>query len=817
MIRPSIDQAQALMLRWGKWVQARRWSVLSVSLVIAVAATVITARLPVLGDFSYLLPPSEQSVRQLRALEARTRVPATFMVGVESDVGAERQRATHLLCARLQAIEPTLVASVTCDKGVARRFAWEHRFLFASLDDLTAAQEDLNQKILQATGLYEPLDEDSDDAPHAKLDRLEKRLDDARAEQQKPADMVSDDGRLALILVRTPFTSDDLDRGRGALSRIQAAMHEVHAEVGSSVTFGMTGDVVTTLAEHSSLLSGILWSTAVTVALCLVALLGYYRTLLGVLSMFWALTVGTVITFAVTKLTIGHLNLASAFLSSIVVGNGVNFGIVLLARYLEERRSGTPLDQAVPVAMAATMPGTLAASLAAAVAYASLAVTPFRGFRDFGIIAGTGMLLCWLSTYSVLPAALCALGPRFHISREPALGRVLDAIMPRRSGPVAIAALALLGLFGAASYHFLTHDPLEVNLRNVRSYTPELTEASRWMTKFDTAFGHGISGGFVIGVPNRQDAPQVAARLRQVDAGKPVEQHLLSQISTLDDLLPTDQPAKLALLPDIRRKMRHLSEADRKKFADVVPPEHLTPVTDADVPEDLAWPYTERDGTRGRVVLINTGLGVDLWNVHDIGRFVGEVRGLALGKDVLIGGAAFVFSDMLTAVQREAPRATLTALVAAALVVVLLVGAGRFGAITLLCGALGTLAMVALGWQLGLKVNFINFMALPITIGIGIDYSANIVARARQEGAQGGRRALRTTGGAVVLCSYTTVVAYASLFFSPNRGIQSFGLAALLGELTCLTAALLVAPALLDFHLAAPERPRRAPSDVRAG
>jgi hypothetical protein len=48
----------------------------------------------------------------------------------------------------------------------------------------------------------------------------------------------------------------------------------------------------------------------------------------------------------------------------------------------------------------------------------------------------------------------------------------------------------------------------------------------------------------------------------------------------------------------------------------------------------------------------------------------------------------------------------------------------------------------------------------------------------------------------VALCSYTTVVGYGSLLISQNRGIRSFGLSAMIGEITCLTAALLIAPAL---------------------
>src|SRR5262249_42674763 len=147
----------------------------------------------------------------------------------------------------------------------------------------------------------------------------------------------------------------------------------------------------------------------------------------------------------------------------------------------------------------------------------------------------------------------------------------------------------------------------------------------------------------------------------------------------------------------------------------------------------------------------------------------------------------------------DGPKSTFIALIGAVIVIALLVGAGRHGAITLICMGSGTLLMLAAASLAGLRVNFLDFVALPITIGIGIDYSVNIVARARQDGPGSARAVLSTTGGAVALCSFTTVVGYGSLLMSANQGIRSFGLAAILGELTCITAALLLAPTLLQL------------------
>jgi predicted RND superfamily exporter protein len=129
--------------------------------------------------------------------------------------------------------------------------------------------------------------------------------------------------------------------------------------------------------------------------------------------------------------------------------------------------------------------------------------------------------------------------------------------------------------------------------------------------------------------------------------------------------------------------------------------------------------------------------------------------------------------------------------------VLLVVGRNRHGFVTLACGLGGTMLMLGLSALIGIKVNFLDFVALPITIGIGIEYAVNIATRERQEGPGRGRAALATTGSAVAICSYTTIVGYGSLLLSQNLGIRSFGLAAMLGELTCLAVALFLAPALL--------------------
>jgi predicted RND superfamily exporter protein len=784
--------------RIAAWLSSHRRGVLLLALAVALASAVLASRLPIRSDFADLLPPGERSVRELRAIEARTHFPSTFMIGIEADVAADRQRAFESLHAKLATLPSDQVDVITVDEGDVRRFVWQHRFLFASKQDLEDARDAMEEKLQALNPFYSPLEDEPKDAdPFASL---QKRLDEAKSKVDSPSLLVSPDGRLQLVILRSTYASESITKGRTVDDELRARLDAVHAEV-PGATLGMTGDALTQVAENQTLLRGMLRSTVITVVLVLVALLLFYRTALGVGALFFSLTVATLVTFAFTELTIGHLNLASAFLSSIVVGNGINFGMVLLARYLEERRAGRVGVDAIAKAMSATAPGTIAAAGAAAVAYGSLASTPFRGFRDFGIIGGVGMLLCWIASYTVFPAALAVIDRRVHVGREPRLGRLLGHLVTKSPFPVAFAGVVLFVAAAACTVRYLADDPLEDNMNNMRSSNAELEAAQAWMSKFDRAFGRGIAGGFAFAVQRREDAPAIAGRLRGIDEGKPENARLFSRIMTLDDVLPADQQAKLEILADIRRMLDRTflpraSREQREKLLELRPPDDLHSLGDADVPRELAWPFTERDGTRGRIVLANTGLGVDTWSAKGLTKLTHTIRGMQLGPGVLVGGTAFVFHDMLDTMERDGPRATALAAIGSLVVVLLAVGFGRFGAVTAACGTLGTLGLLSVASFIGLKVNFLDFVALPITIGIGIDYAVNIASRARKERGDT-RLAVERTGAAVLLCSYTTVVGYASLLSSANRGIRTFGLSAMIGELTCISTALVFAPAFL--------------------
>src|SRR5262249_2195241 len=157
------------------------------------------------------------------------------------------------------------------------------------------------------------------------------------------------------------------------------------------------------------------------------------------------------------------------------------------------------------------------------------------------------------------------------------------------------------------------------------------------------------------------------------------------------------------------------------------PPEGLRAFGVDDLPEDLARPFTERDGTRGRLVLIEPTAGRSDADLHYLLRWADSFRETRLPNgDVVRGsGRAVIFADMLESVVRDIPKCVGLSLGMTVLAVLLVFRRGASAAAVL--AALG----VGVGWvalvmaMTHARVHFFNFIALPVTFGIGVDYAVN--------------------------------------------------------------------------------------------
>jgi uncharacterized membrane protein YdfJ with MMPL/SSD domain len=611
---------------------------------------------------------------------------------------------------------------------------------------------------------------------------------------------------VGLVVLHTAFEITDVTRGKQLLAALDAVRTRARAQH-PGIDIGFTGGVTTSVAEHDAVIKGMIRSGIITMVLVALVLLIYLRSVIHLVLLTVNIAIATTAAFGVAALTVGHLNATTAFLGAIIAGNGINYGIFLITRFLSARRQHSP-DEAMTMAIVGTVRPTAVASLGVAIAYGSLAVTSFKGFADFAVIGAIGMLLCWVASYTLLPAMIIVVGKRLRATTsDPMIGRVLVRLIGfRNSRAVVGTAVVVAAIATVIVVRYVAADPFEYDIKQLRSEGHDAIESRNWMKVSDDNFGRGYAGRTFIAADRPDQVPMIVDTLLARDAAKPPKERTIGSVSSILDAVPPDQDKKLVVLAEIRNlldgdALDALDDKQRAELEELRPPADLQPITFGLLPPSIKDKpeVTEADGRVGLMLSIHSANGLDEWNGHDLVRFASSVRKLQLpdGETVTTSGSSVIFADILDAIEADGPKVTAVAALGLIVMVLLVVGRNRRAVAVLIATIAGSLLMVAVCALLQLKVNFLDFVALPITLGLGIDYAINVAHRQDEAVIPDPIMTLRTSGSAVFVCSLTTMIGYGSLLVSDNLAIRGFGTASLIGEVACVMTALVLVPALL--------------------
>jgi predicted RND superfamily exporter protein len=808
--------------------QVRRpWLIIVVFGVIAALGAWRTTHLKLVTDFSDLLAQDQPSVVELKHILTRARGLSNVYIVLEAEDGMKLRHAADLIVPRLLAVGSPWVETAHSGVQEARKFLMPRSGMFLSDADVDSLDERLRGEEQRAyrEKIGANLDEDDEEKPKPMTgDEIEGKLGGKVGSFKRfPDGYYQGPGEVAkiaqVIVVKSTVATGDLAKAEQTQARVSAVvtrtLDENKAELGD-IHVGYAGDLLTSRAEYDLVRQDILGVGAVGIVLVLGVLLLFFRTLRALIALGVTIGVGCAATFGLTELVLGHLNIATAFLFSIVAGNGVNFSIIWLGRYLEERRSAEPLVDVLATTSRRTYGATLTAAAAASAAYAALGIGHFRGFKHFAFIGGTGMLICWCVTYGLLPAIITVIERRRAAKRVAAADappfthfeRPFLWIVARAPGATLVGALVVTLAAGIVGAHYLRRGPLEYNMKRLQSDPAATGELYRVSHLADRVRGSGGSAsGMLVLTNDPRDTPVLAEVLRQRRDAAPKSEKPFQEVHTLDDLVPPDQEARLERLRELARRFRRdrargaIDDDLWQRIEPLLPTDDVKPFTIADLPSDLAESFTEKDGSRGRVLLIEQTAGQSDSDLHYLLRFADAFRSTELpnGNVVHGSGRSVIFADLLRASLVDMPRSIKLSFMLTALTVILLFRRARPSAMVV-----GSLVL-ALVWMLGalgaanVRLSFINFIALPITFGIGIDYPVNIYGRYDQSPGDGILAALRGAGGPVILCSLTTSLGYLALLRAHNQAVRSLGAVAVLGEMTCLSVALLVLPAALAW------------------
>jgi hypothetical protein len=689
---------------------------------------------------------------------------------------------------------------------------------------------------------------------------------------------LSDDQRLLFILAAPEETaSGTFTNNRGAIEGVREVVSRLKREF-PDVNVGVTGKPALANDEMTAAFRDSERATVLAFALTLGLLLVAFARVGKPIVMLLVLALSLCWSVGVATLVIGHLSLFSVMFISIVIGIGIDYGIYFLFRYEEELFLGRNLKEAIEITAARTGPGVLLGAITAAATFYVLILTDFRGLQELGFIAGSAILLAWISMFTVFPAALVimdrrhAARPRGAVPRAMALESIhvplVDHLTSRpRLILVLAAVLALASALALGSVRF------DYNLLNLQAHG---TESVVWEKKILATSGRS---GFA--------AMSSADTLEELRA----QHHAFRQLPSVSEvdsallLIPDDQPEKQKIIADFApivapvRVSRPLPvdperlltalETLKRRFdiaAGEAPPgdtqRELTRVaedigrlvlklrqTDTATAEaalallqrqvyrDFVSSFQRLQGNlnprmigladvppeikrkfiseRGHF-LIQIHPAVNIWDRDGAARFVADLRRV----DPNVTGTPVITYEAIRLMERAYKQGTLYAIVLVSFLTALMLRRVRETLLALSPLALGLLWTAGLMYVLDLQFNLGNVFGLPLILGASAEYGLAIVIRFLEGREHGGPLVARSTMMGVLVAGLTTIVGFGSLMLADHRGIFGLGLLLTAGTAAALVAALIVLPVLLDLrrHPTAPQAvPQEEPAEIPSG
>ena len=303
----------------------------------------------------------------------------------------------------------------------------------------------------------------------AALAKVQGALPDARIASYgstgDPA-FVSEDRRTTFALVYIPQL-DGLEPGQAEARQAQAALEGVTVGGSPVEVTGLEALRAASAASQGDTSVSVLVEVLVAGAGALIVLVFVFSSLMAIVPLLMAAVAIPTTFLLVWPLTgVTDVSIVIQFLVALVgLGIAIDYALLVVMRWREERDHGAAGEEAVEKAMAHAGRSVVFSGTTVAIALLALLILPVPFLRSIAIAGAFIPLVSVAVAITLLPVVLATIGPRLdwpHVRRADRAGRFWTAwarIVVRHRWAAAVASTAVLALLAAAAFSIQLGSP----------------------------------------------------------------------------------------------------------------------------------------------------------------------------------------------------------------------------------------------------------------------------------------------------------------------------------------------------------------------
>ncbi len=531
------------------------------------------------------------------------------------------------------------------------------------------------------------------------------------------------------------------------------------------------------------------------------------------------LAVSLIWTLGFARIAFNRLNILTCVFSGVLIGLGIDFAIHILNRYFARDEKSLDVSTRLKHTFQKTGGSIIIGGITTASAFYAIALSDFRGFRELGILTGTGILLCLVVMIFLLPSLLVYFSQRRgkeKVRDVVVAGFGLKALLgmlwkyPRILLAISFVIISLLGIMGGKI-------GFDENLKNLRQADHDLLllqdKVTGWLG--------GSTGQVLLVVEGDSESDlmelnaSIHKALRGIDGSG-----LIAGVKSISDYLPSasQQMVNIEFIGkhpeyfNMRRIERTFNEAleengfERSDLYD----KYFEVLSKAFSTKKILLPSSILDTEVGNLLrLFIPGKGEsykfvtyiipkkNLWSRAETNELkemiIRKLKDKGIGEDSYkLTGANLLTGDLKETIIKNLKSSMWLAGLIIVVVLLIYYRSLIFLALSTLPLIVGLATLSGIMVILHLDFNFLNLLVLTMIVGIGIDDGVHLVNTFKQAKNDNMLEEVSQTGRAVILTSLTTLVGFGSIALSHYPGLRSMGYVASIGISACLFASIIV-------------------------
>lgn len=807
--------------------------VLAVTISVAVGLGYFALQLTVDTDLANLLPESNEHVQALEELQETVGGETPMEVTIQSPSFEDNKAFAQDLIRESLKLYDESTDNYFFERAEFRKeteMLRNNALYFATWDELSEIQNYLEDEIQNAKEEANPFfvdfeedDESSDTEQSERLANFEKSFEDLIPSEYP----VSADSTVMVVKFYPTGSKSNLSYLRNMFDRYDSLLADMNpASYNEEMSVRYGGRLKRHLSEIESIMDDVFSSFASGISSVILLVMFYFfvkkyinyrrgtkediqhgllshmaRIPVPVLIIGLPLLISLSWTFGITYFVLGTLNTMTSVLFVILFGMGIDYGIHYYARYIEFRSEGRSIKDSLYDTYDNTGTAIVVSGLTTAFSLYVLILAQFRGFSEFGFIAGSGIILALFCMLFVLPSLLvicekfnwillnerdtdvyksATIFHRFPFARTIVIvGLMISVVVVMNSGKLNF------------QYNFGELEPEFPEYESFREVSSQVSQSDKRNPAYILA-------------DNEEQVVQILEKVRykmKNDTTSPT----IADVEALPERFPPSDSAAENKLDEIARIRELLSDPFIREQDDpqldklrraAQTREKLQIV---DIPDYFKNQFVTKQGEIGNFVIVYPSVGLaDGKNSIAFKNDIGEIT-IDSGETFYAASTSIIAAEMLELMRSESPWMVGATFLMVFILMNISFRSIRWAAIAMLPLVVGLLLLFGIMMLTGMMFNFYNLVVLPAILGIGEDNGVHLAHRYREEGRNSMWDVLSSTGQHVTIGSITTMLGFSGLLFTNHPGLQSLGEMAVIGIGMTLVAALTFLPALIQL------------------